>query len=112
MTTTFEEFQKLTQDGFDAAVKSFGAVSHGAQTLAAELSDYAQKAVEEGTAATEKLLGARSPENFIAAQSDYMRTAYESFVTRSTKIGSLYADVAKDAYKPIEAYFSNAKGPR
>lgn len=109
MANTLEDLQKLTRDGFDAAVKSFGAASQGAQTLAAELSDYAQKAVAEGTAATEKLLGARSLENLVAAQSDYMRTAYEGFVTRSTKIGSLYADLAKDAYKPIETYLSNAK---
>ena len=30
------------------------------------------------------------------------RTAYEGFVAEATKIGELYADLAKEAYKPFE----------
>jgi hypothetical protein len=35
-------------------------------------------------------------------QADYMKTAYESFVAQSTKMSELYADLAKEAYKPYE----------
>jgi Pyridine nucleotide-disulphide oxidoreductase, dimerisation domain len=31
-----------------------------------------------------------------------LRTAYEGFVAHATKIGELYADLAKELYKPIE----------
>jgi hypothetical protein len=106
MVKTFDEMQKLAQDGLDATVKSLGAVSQGAQALSAEVSDYAQKTFDDTTSATERLLGARTLESAIAAQSDYLKAAYEGFVTRSTKIGSLYADLAKDAYKPLETYLS------
>jgi hypothetical protein len=109
MVKSFDDLQKLTQEGLDAAMKSFGAVSRGAQTLGAEVADYTQKAYEDGAGALERLLGARSLESAVAAQSDYLKAAYEGFVTRSTKIGSLYADVAKDAHKPLETYFGSVK---
>ncbi|MGD9845808.1 MAG: phasin family protein [Variibacter sp.] len=108
MVKTFDEMQKLAQDGVEAAVKSLGAVSQGAQALSAEVSEYAQKALDDTTSATERFLSARTLESAVAVQTDYLKAAYEGFVTRSTKIGSLYADLAKDAYKPIETYLSKA----
>ena len=35
-----------------------------------------------------------------------MKTAYEGFVTEATKLGELYADIAKEAYKPFEGYLA------
>jgi hypothetical protein len=31
-----------------------------------------------------------------------VKTAYEGFVAQSTKMGELYANLAKDAFKPYE----------
>jgi hypothetical protein len=42
-------------------------------------------------------------------QSDYFKTAYEGFVAEATKLGELYADLAKETYKPIESAFTKAK---
>ena len=42
-------------------------------------------------------------------QTDYAKTAYEGFVAKATKIGELYADLAKETYKPFEAMLANAK---
>ena len=42
----------------------------------------------------------------IEVQSDYFKHAYEGFVAKATKIGELYADLAKETYKPIEGAIS------
>ncbi len=34
---------------------------------------------------------------------NYVKAAYESFVTEATKLGEMYSDLAKSAYKPYEA---------
>jgi hypothetical protein len=60
---------------------------------------------EQGTAATEKLIGAKSLEKAIEVQSDYVKSSYEGFVAEATKLGELYADLAKEAYKPFESQF-------
>jgi hypothetical protein len=108
MTKNFDEMQKLGKDSVEATMQSFSAASKGAQTIAGEVTDYAKKSLEQTTAAFEKLLGARTLETAIEVQSEYAKTAYEGFVAQATKLGSLYADVAKETYKPIESYFVRA----
>jgi hypothetical protein len=105
MVKNFDEVQKLSKDGADAALKSFNAASKGAQAIAVELADYSRKSFEQGTAALEKLLGTRSLEGAIEAQTAYAKTAYEGFVAEATRLGELYADLAKETYKPFEGYF-------
>jgi hypothetical protein len=83
-------------------MKQFGTVSKGWQALATEFADYSKKSFEQTTSAFEKLLGAKSLDKAIEVQSDYVKTAYEGFVSQTTKIGELYTDLAKETYKPLE----------
>ena len=102
MVQQFDQFQKFGQENVDAALKSFGAVSKGAQAIATEAADFARKSFEQGTATFEKLVGAKSLDKAIEIQTDYLKTSYEGFVAQSTKITELYANVAKEAFKPLE----------
>jgi hypothetical protein len=92
----------------DATLKSFGSLSKGMQAIAVEMADYTKKVFEQGTAATEKLIGAKSLEKAFEVQSDYVKTAYEGFVAEATKLGELYSDLAKEAYKPFEGQWGKA----
>jgi len=102
MYENFESFQKISKDNVDVALKSFGAVSKSMQAIAIEFADYSKKSFEQGTSAMEKLIGAKSLDKAIEVQTDYLKTAYEGFVAEATKIGELYADLAKESYKPLE----------
>ena len=98
----FDQIQKLGKDNADAALKTFGAVSKGAQAIAVESADFAKKSFEQGTATIEKLVGAKTLNKAIEIQTDYVRSAYENMVAQTTKIGELYAGLAKDLFKPYE----------
>ncbi len=106
MVKNFEDFQKLGKDNADATLKSFGAASKGAQAIALELADYSKKTFEDGAQMFEKLVGVKTLDKAIELQQDYLKGAYEGFVTQATKIGELYADLAKEAYKPFEGYLA------
>lgn len=106
MMKTLDDVQKIGKDNVDATLKSFGATSKAMQAIAAEVTNYSKKSFEDGTAALERLLGAKSLEKAIEVQSDYVKTAYEGFVAQATKMGELYADLAKEAYKPFEGYLA------
>jgi len=108
MMKTFEDLQNFSRDSIDASLKSFGACSKSAQALVLEIADFSRKAFEEGAAATEKLCNARSLEKAIEVQSDYLKSAYESFVSETAKLGELYTDWAHEAYKPFESCMSRA----
>jgi hypothetical protein len=103
MVKNIEDMQKLSKDNMDATMTSFGAMSKGFQTIAAEIADYSKKVFEDGTAVTEKLIGAKSVEKALEVQSDYFKKSYEGFVAQATKFGELYAGLAQEAYKPFEA---------
>ena len=108
MIKNFDEVQKLGKDNFDVALKSFGAASKHFQAIAAEVADYSKKSFEDGTAAMERLMGAKSVEKAIEVQSDYVKSAYEGFVSEATKLSDLYSDFAKETYKPLESVLSRS----
>ncbi len=109
MVKNFDDLQQVGKDNMDSTLKSWGALSKGTQAIAVEVADYSKKAFEDGTAALEKLFGVKSLDKAIEVQTQYAKTAYESFVAEATKIGELYADLAKETYKPFETLMAKAK---
>lgn len=109
MMKNFEEYQQVSKESMDAAMKSFGSLSKTGQAIATEMADYSKKAFEEGSAALEKLLGAKSLDKAIEVQTAYAKSAYEEFVAEATKISGLYTEFAKEAYKPFELAMAKVK---
>lgn len=97
-----EEFQQFGKEQFDAAVASANNFSSGLQSIASAYGDYAKKSFEDTKSFVEKLSGVKSIEKAIELQTEYAKTSYETFVAESQKIGELYADLAKQAFKPFE----------
>ncbi|MCK0210017.1 phasin family protein [Starkeya koreensis] len=112
MAQNFDDIQKLGKDNLDLAVKSFGTVSKGFQAIAVEVADYSKKSFEESSAAAEKLFGAKTLDKAFEIQSDYFKNAYEGFVAQATKMGELYADLAKESYKPYEGVIGKIPGAK
>jgi hypothetical protein len=108
MMKNFDDIQKYGKDQVDTTMKAWSHVSKGVQAIATETADYSKKSFEEGSAALEKLLGAKSLEKAIEIQTAYAKTAYEGFVAQATKLGELYADLAKETYKPFETFVPKA----
>src|SRR5438552_6897719 len=108
MVKDFGDMQKLGKDNVDATLKSFGVLSKSFQAIAVEVADYSKKAFEEGAAATEKLIGAKSFDKAIEVQTSYLKSAYEGFVMQSAKLGELYAGLAQETCKPFQSYVQSA----
>jgi hypothetical protein len=95
-----DEFQKVGKDGFDAAVRSYGDANKGFQAIVAEVTNYSKKAFEDGTRAFEQLVGAKSVEQAVEIQSQYVKKAYEAHIAQMTKLGEMYVSLAQNAFKP------------
>lgn len=105
---TTDQMQKLGKDSMDMAMASLGAWTKNAQAIASEVADYSKKSFEDSAAAWEKLMGAKSLEKALEVQNEYLKSSYEGFMAESTKLGELYADFAKEAYRPFESAFAKA----
>ena len=103
MVASFDNVQLLGKDQFEAASATASALAKGWQGIAAETQDYSKKSFEKGRAFAEKLLGVKKFDEAVALQQEYAKGAYEDFVAQATKLGELYTDLAKEAFKPFES---------
>ena len=107
MMNNLQDFQRLGQTNMDSAMRMFGDWNKSWQAIAAEMTDYSKRAFEDGTATFEKLLSAKSLEQAFEIQSTYAKRAYDEYMHQMTKIGGMYSNLAKDAYKPVERAMMN-----
>jgi len=108
MFTNVEEIQKFGKQQFEAVTAATTSLSKGLQEIASETTDYSKKALAANTSVVEKLLGAKNVETAVQIQSEFAKSAYESFVAEVTKLGELYAKLAKEAFKPMESAYVKA----
>jgi len=94
-----EDFQNYGKEHFEGMQGSL-------QAIASAYGDYTKKSFEDTKSFVEKLSGVKSIDKAFEAQSEYAKSAYETFVAESQKIASLYTDLAKQAYKPLEGLTS------
>ena len=99
----FDNVQKLSKDGVDAAMKSFEVLSKGAQSAAVDAGDFAKRSYEQGASAMQKLAGVRTLDKAMEVQTEFMRASYDNLVAHATKLGTAYTAMAKEAFAPVEA---------
>ena len=110
MIKSFEEAQTWGKEGFEAYVASATALTKGFQSIATEVADYSRKSFEEGSAVIEKAMSAKSFDKAVEVQQGYAKAASESYLNELNKLGELYKETAKEAYKPFEASVAKFSG--
>jgi hypothetical protein len=99
---TGEQFQRTSQEGFDAVVRAYGEANKGLQAIAAEVADYSMKAFEDATSAFQQLVIAKSAEQAFEIQSQYAKKACDASLAKASKLGAMWVGLMRDAYKPVE----------
>jgi hypothetical protein len=108
MAGEFEDMQKISKTNMDAMTKSFGALPQTVQAIATEMVEYSKRSFESGIRAMEKLRDVKSLDKVFEVQTEYAKTAYQDYIAQVTKFGELYANLAKEAFKPFESYLAKA----
>ena len=97
-----EDFQQYGKEHLETVVASANTVQNGLQAIASAYGDYTKKSYEDTKSFVEKLSGVKSLDKAIEVQTEFAKSAYETFVAESQKIAGLYADLAKQTVKPLE----------
>ena len=101
-----EDFQNYGKEHLESVQASASNLQSGVQAIAAAYGDYAKKSYEDTKSFVEKLSGVKSLDKALEAQTEYLRSSYETFVAESQKIAGLYSDCAKQTFKPYEGLVS------
>jgi hypothetical protein len=103
-TVKLDDMQRTNNVNVDAAMRSFEGPTKATLAIATEIADYAKRSFEDGTKTMENLLGAKSLDKAFEVQTEYAKAAYESYVSEVTKLGELYSDLAREAFKPYQSF--------
>jgi hypothetical protein len=98
------EHQQDDKDQIYTQTASANTIPGGFQAIATAYGDYTKKSFEDTKSFVERLSGVKSFEKAIEIQTEFAKTAYETFVTESQKIGAMYGDLAKQSYKPFGGF--------
>jgi phasin family protein len=97
-----EDIQRYGKEQLDTVVASAATLQTGFQAIASAYGDYTKKSFEDTKSFVEKLTGVKSLDKVIEVQTEFAKSAYETFVADSQKIAGLYTDLAKQTFKPLE----------
>ena len=97
-----EDIQQYGKEHLDTVVASATTLQHGIQAIASAYGDYTKKSFEDTKSMVEKLSGVKSLDKALELQTEFAKSAYETFVVESQKIAGLYSDLAKQTFKPFE----------
>jgi len=98
--------QQNGKEQIDTQSASANSFPGGFQAIATAYGDYAKKSFEDTKSFVEKLSGVKSFDKAIEIQTEFAKTAYETFVAESQKIGAMYGDLAKQSYKPFGGFLA------
>jgi phasin family protein len=93
----------------NAATESTNTFASSFQTIATAHADYAKKAMQDSSEFFAKLTSVREPTKVMELQSEYVKSAYETFVAESKKLSELYADLFKQTTKPLQDLIAKSK---
>jgi phasin family protein len=97
-----EDIQQYGKEQFETVVASATTLQNGFQAIAGAYGDYTKKSFEDTKSFVEKLSGVKSLDKAIEVQTEYAKSAYETFIAESQKIAGMYSDLAKQSFKPLE----------
>ena len=96
--------QQNGEKRLDTATASTNTFPSGFQAIATAYGEYTKKSFEDTKSFVEKLSAVRSLDKAIEIQTEFAKTAYETFVSGSQKIGALYSDLAKQSHKSFGGF--------
>jgi phasin family protein len=110
MTEQFEKFSKgfegftaFGQENMDALVKSSELAAKAAEGIGSEVSAYSKKAFEDAVAAAQEIVSAKTMTELFEKQTAFAQSAFEGFVSQTTKMNEIMVAAAKDVSAPIGA---------
>ncbi len=109
MSNQFEEAQKMGKDQMETFSSSTASMARGFQAIATETTDYSKRSMESTSSHVEKLLGVRSLDQAIQLQTEFAKAQAEGFIAQATKIGEIYRDMAKEAFRPMESVMNKGQ---
>lgn len=98
----YDQFFSYSKETAEAYLKSANVAGKGVEAFSNELYSFSKQAMEDQMAAAKALMGTKSLFEVFEMQSDFAKTAFDSYVGEMTKLGEICASTTKDAIEPLQ----------
>jgi phasin family protein len=102
-TKGYGQFMAFGKDSAEAWLKSADIAGKGMGTIHDEIHAFSRDAIENGVATAKAVLACKDVQEAMEIQSDFAKTAFETYVRQMTKLGDIAMQVAKEASEPLQA---------
>jgi phasin family protein len=98
----YDHFVGYGRETVEAYMKAANVAGKGVETLQSEIYTFSKQSVEESIAATKALMGTKSIHEAFELQTDFAKSAFDSYVGQMTKLSEIVFSTAKDAFEPLQ----------
>jgi phasin family protein len=89
------------RDTMDAYIKAANAAGKGVETIHGEIYAYSKQSVEDSISAAKALFGSKSVYEAFELHTDFVKSAFDAYVSEVTKLSEIAFATAKDAITPL-----------
>lgn len=107
-TKGYGEMTDFGKDTVEAFVAASSATAKAVEAINAEVLAFSKTSFEDSVAAAKAVLAAKTLKEVVDLQTEFAKSAFESYVQQSSKLGELTAKLTQEAMQPINARFQAA----
>src|SRR5580704_240183 len=86
----------------EAVMKSATVTGKSVESINSEIYSFSKQSIEDSVAATKAVMGSKSVHEAFEFQTDFAKSAFESYVAELSKISELTTAATKDAFAPFK----------
>ena len=98
----YDQFWDYGRETVEAYVQAANAAGKGVETLHNEIYAYSKQSVEDSISAAKAIFGSKSVHEAFEMQSDFVKSALESYVSEFTKLSEIMFATTKEAWNPLQ----------
>jgi phasin family protein len=106
VTKGLEKFTDLGKGNVEAYVQAATVFAKTLERVNGEVFNFSKQQMEDGVAAFKAVSGAKSVHEAWEVQTDFAKSALDSYVAQATKLNDLWMDAAKQAAEPFSSRFA------
>jgi phasin family protein len=98
----YDRFFGYGRETMEAYVKAANAAGKGVETIHSEIYSYSKQSFEDSVSAAKAMFGSKSVHEAFELQSDFVKSAFDAYVSEMTKLSEIAISTAKDAMGPLQ----------
>ncbi|MBI1210824.1 MAG: hypothetical protein GC190_05130 [Alphaproteobacteria bacterium] len=102
----YERIAGFGKENMEAYMKAATTLTKAFEQMNGEVMSFSKQHMEDSMSAFKAVLGARSLQEAWEVQSDFAKTALDSYISQASKLNEMWLTSAKQAAEPLNARFA------